>query len=168
MLGEKVCDPLHVESSNDAVEGLGLMPYVTTMQGEKDTYQVEFNCEALPFLGMDFKGSHLKGYEIHMGETVLTHSAQSLFNIVRRSNQPVQVQDGYINETHHIFGTYCHGIFDNDDLRRAIINALRKRKGLETLPVQFRYRQYKESEFDRLADTVRKHFDMKKFYEVLG
>ena len=49
-----------------------------------------------------------------------------------------------------------------------IINALRKRKGLETLPVQFRYRQYKESEFDRLADTVRKHFDMKKFYEVLG
>ena len=168
MLGEKVCDPLHVESSNDAVEGLGLMPYVTTMQGEKNTYQVEFNCEALPFLGMDFKGSHLKGYEIHMGETVLTHSAQSLFNIVRRSNQPVQVQDGYINETHHIFGTYCHGIFDNDDLRRAIINALRKRKGLETLPVQFRYRQYKESEFDRLADTVRKHFDMKKFYEVLG
>lgn len=61
MLGEKVCDPLHVESSNDAVEGLGLMPYVTTMQGEKNTYQVEFNCEALPFLGMDFKGSHLKG-----------------------------------------------------------------------------------------------------------
>ena len=168
MLGEKVCDPLHVESSNDAVEGLGLMPYVTTMQGEKNTYQVEFNCEALPFLGMDFKGSHLKGYEIHMGKTVLTHSAQSLFNIVRRSNQPVQVQDGYINETHHIFGTYCHGIFDNDDLRRAIINALRKRKGLDTLPVQFRYRQYKESEFDRLADTVRKHFDMKKFYEVLG
>lgn len=168
MLGEKVCDPLHVESSNDAVEGLGLMPYVTTMQGEKNTYQVEFNCETLPFLGMDFKGSHLKGYEIHMGETVLTHSAQSLFNIVRRSSQSVQVQDGYINETHHIFGTYCHGIFDNDDLRRAIINALRKRKGLETLPVQFRYRQYKESEFDRLADTVRKHFDMKKFYEVLG
>ena len=82
-----------------------------------------------------------------MGETVLTHTAQSLFNIVRRSSQSVQVQDGYINETHHIFGTYCHGIFDNDDLRRAIINALRKRKGLE---------------------TVRKHFDMKKFYEVLG
>lgn len=50
------------------------------------------------------------------------------FNIVRRSSQSVQVQDGYINETHHIFGTYCHGIFDNDDLRRAIINALRKEK----------------------------------------
>ena len=167
------------------------MPYVTTMQGEKNTYQVEFNCEALPFLGMDFKGSHLKGYEIHMGETVLTHSAAVTILMMEsgatmiaeakitgitlaelifsgRSNQPVQVQDGYINETHHIFGTYCHGIFDNDDLRRAIINALRKRKGLETLPVQFRYRQYKESEFDRLADTVRKHFDMKKFYEVLG
>ena len=111
---------------------------------------------------------HLHDAEVHSTGKYWSHSAQSLFNIVRRSNQSVQVQDGYINETHHIFGTYCHGIFDNDDLRRAIINALRKRKGLETLPVQFRYRQYKESEFDRLADTVRKHFDMKKFYEVLG
>lgn len=168
MLGEKVCDPMHVESSNDEVEGLGLMPYVTTMQGEKNTYQVEFNCEKLPFLGMDFKGNNLKGYEIHMGKTVLTGSAQSLFDIVQRNSEPIQVKDGYINETHDVFGTYCHGIFDNDDLRRAVINTLRNRKGLEALSVQFKYRQYKESEFDRLADIVRKHFNMKKFYEILG
>ncbi|MFR6110049.1 MAG: hypothetical protein ACLUIQ_00340 [Dialister invisus] len=68
---------------------------------------------------------------------------------------------------HIIFGTYCHGIFDNDDLRRAIINALRKRKGLRRF-LAVRYRQYKESEFDRLADTVRKHFDMKSFMKSWG
>ena len=130
MLGEKVCDPLHVESDKDEVTGLGLLPYITTMQGEKNTYQVEFNCENLPFLDMNFSAENLKGYEIHMGETVLTGTAQSLFNIVRRSNAPVDLQDGFINDKHHVFGTYCHGIFDNDHLRRSVINALRKRKGL--------------------------------------
>ena len=167
MLGEKVCDPLHVESDKDEVTGLGLLPYITTMQGEKNTYQVEFNCENLPFLDMNFSAENLKGYEIHMGETVLTGSAQSLFNIVRRSNAPVDLQDGFINDKHHVFGTYCHGVFDNDHLRRAVINALRKRKGLLPLDVKFKYREYKEAEFDRLAAIVCKHFDMKKFYEIL-
>lgn len=168
MLGEKVCDPLHVESDKDEVTGLGLLPYITTMQGEKNTYQVEFNCENLPFLDMNFSAENLKGYEIHMGETVLTGTAQSLFNIVRRSNAPVDLQDGFINDKHHVFGTYCHGVFDNDHLRRSVINALRKRKGLHPLDVKFKYREYKEAEFDRLAAIVRKHFDMKKFYEILG
>ena len=168
MLGEKVCDPLHVESDKDEVTGLGLLPYITTMQGEKNTYQVEFNCKNLPFLDMNFSAENLKGYEIHMGETILTGSAQSLFNIVRRSNAPVDLQDGFINDKHHVFGTYCHGVFDNDHLRRAVINALRKRKGLLPLDVKFKYREYKEAEFDRLAAIVRKHFDMKKFYEILG
>ena len=167
MLGEKVCDPLHVESNKDEVTGLGLLPYITTMQGEKNTYQVEFNCKNLPFLDMNFSAENLKGYEIHMGETVLTGTAQSLFNIVRRSNAPVDLQDGFINDKHHVFGTYCHGVFDNDHLRRAVINALRKRKGLLPLDVKFKYREYKEAEFDRLAAIVRKHFDMKKFYEIL-
>lgn len=168
MLGEKVCDPLHVESDKDEVTGLDLLPYITTMQGEKNTYQVEFNCKNLPFLDMNFSAENLKGYEIHMGETVLTGSAQSLFNIVRRSNAPVDLQDGFINDKHHVFGTYCHGVFDNDHLRRSVINALRKRKGLHPLDVKFKYREYKEAEFDRLAAIVRKHFDMKKFYEILG
>lgn len=166
MLGEKVRDPLHVESHYDEVEGLGLLPYVTTMQGEKNTYQVEFNCKKLPFLGMDYSGEKLKGYEIHMGETVLTSPAESIFNITQRSEGKVNLQDGYINQEGTVFGTYCHGVFDNDELRRAFLNALRRKKGLTALPIQFRYWEYKESEFDRLADTVRKHFDMEKFYQL--
>ncbi|MDY6083850.1 MAG: cobyric acid synthase [Dialister sp.] len=167
MIGEKVRDPLHVEGDIDEVEGLGLLPYVTTMQGEKNTYQVSFDCESIPFLGMDFSGKNLRGYEIHMGETVLTHPAESIFLIKERSGRTVTVSDGYINQAGNVFGTYCHGVFDNDDLRRAVINALRQRKGLPPLESTFHYREYKESEFNRLADTVRKHFDMDAFYKVL-
>ena len=167
MLGEKVCDPLHVESSNDEVEGLGLLPYTTSMHGKKNTYQVTFDCDDLPFLNMQFAGKGMRGYEIHMGETTLTKPAQSLFHIVQRSEDKVDLEDGFINEKRNVFGTYCHGLFDNDDLRRAVINALRRRKGLPELPVQFKYRAYKESEFDRLAKMVRTHFDMDAFYEIL-
>ena len=167
MLGEKVCDPLHVESENDEVEGLGLLPYETSMHGKKNTYQVLFDCEELPFLDMKFSAKGMRGYEIHMGETTLTKEAQSLFHITQRSEAPVDLMDGFINEKHNVFGTYCHGIFDNDEIRRAVINALRRRKGLEDLPIQFRYRKYKESEFDRLANTVRKNFDMDAFYKIL-
>lgn len=167
MIGQKVCDPLHVESENDEVEGLGLLDTVTTMQGEKNTFQVECECDSLPFLGMEFSGANLKAYEIHMGETVLTKPMQGLFHITTRSGKPVDVRDGYINADRTVFGTYCHGIFDNDDLRRALINALRERKHLEPLPVQFKYRAYKEAEYDRLANAVRTHFDMDTFYRIL-
>lgn len=168
MLGEKVCDSLHVESENDEVEGLGLLPYTTSMHGKKNTYQVYFDCDDLPFLDMHFSGKGMRGYEIHMGETTLTKPVQSLFHITKRSEEDVDLQDGFINEAHNVFGTYCHGIFDNDEIRREVLNALRRRKGLKELPIQFRYRQYKESEFDRLANTVRKHFDMDAFYDILG
>ena len=167
MLGQDVRDPLHTESENDAVEGLGLLPLVTTMRGEKNTYQVKCDCASLPFLGMDYNGQNLSAYEIHMGETVLTGDVRSLFHITKRSENDVDVTDGYINDAGNVWGTYCHGIFDNDDLRRALLNALRARKGLAPLPISFRYRAYKESEFDRLADTVRRHFDMEKFYRIL-
>ncbi len=167
MLGEEVRDPLHTESTNDAVAGLGLLPLVTTMRGTKNTYQVVCDCDALPFLGMTFSGNDLAAYEIHMGETVFTAPAETLFHIKKRSLQDVDLQDGCINRAGTVWGTYCHGIFDNDELRRAVLNALRARKGLPPLPVSFRYRAYKEAEFDRLAATVRKHFDMEKFYRIL-
>lgn len=167
MLGEKVCDPLHVESHNDEVEGLGLLPYTTSMHGEKNTYQVSFDCDELPFLDLKFAAKGLRGYEIHMGETTLTKTARSLFHIVKRSEKDTDLRDGFINDTGTVFGTYCHGLFDNDELRREFINALRRRKGLKELPVQFKYHEYKESEFDRLAKTVRNHFDMDKFYKIL-
>lgn len=167
MLGEEVRDPLHTESTNDAVTGLGLLPLVTTMRGTKNTYQVICDCDALPFLEMKFSGKDLTAYEIHMGETVFTAPAEMLFHIKKRSLKDVDLQDGCINQNGTVWGTYCHGIFDNDELRRAILNALRMRKGLSVLPVSFRYRAYKEAEFDRLAETVRKHFNMEKFYRIL-
>ena len=168
MIGAKVKDPLHVESENDEVEGLGLLPLETSMHGTKNTYQVTCDCDSLPFLDMEFSGKGLTGYEIHMGETVPLAPVQSLFRIRTRSGKAADVPDGYINDRHTVFGTYCHGIMDNDGLRRAVINALRRKKGLAALPMQFEVKPYKESQYDRLAAVVRKSLDMEKVYRILG
>lgn len=167
MLGQKVMDPLHVESSNDEVEGVGLLPLVTSMRGSKNTYQVTCGCDSLPFLNMKFSGKNLHAYEIHMGETRAVGPADPVFHITSRSGEPVDLKDGFISPDGQVFGTYCHGIMDNDILRRSVINALRVKKGLEPLPVQFRVKPYKESQYDRLANEVRRHFDMKRVYEIL-
>ncbi len=41
-------------------------------------------------------------------------------------------------------GTYIHGVFDNDEFRRFIINQLRERKGLQPLDVVFHYFDHKK------------------------
>ena len=57
-------------------------------------------------------------------------------------------------------GTYIHGVFDNDEFRRFIINQLRLRKGLEETPVVFHYFEHKNKAYNRLADIVEEHLDM--------
>ncbi|MCI5837246.1 MAG: cobyric acid synthase [Veillonellaceae bacterium] len=167
MLGREVLDPEHVESTHDRVEGLGLLPAVTTMVGTKATHQVEFSCRDFGFLGLNLSLTGMRGYEIHMGRTHFTDGSQGIFRIETRSGRPTDATDGGLGCGGSCFGTYMHGIFDNDELRRALLNALRRRKGLADLPISFRLQAYKEAEYDRVADIVRNALAMDKVYAAL-
>ena len=160
MLGEKLHDPDGVEGDIPELNGLGLLPTETTMTGTKMTHQVSFNTTKLPFLGIDYSGENLRGYEIHMGDTHGVGTVADCFAITSRSEKPVAVMDGFVNESGLVMGTYIHGILDNDSLRRQILNALRKRKGLEPLDEVFHYFEHKDAAYNRLADIVEKHLDM--------
>lgn len=63
MMGMEVRDPDGVEGDIRQLPGLGLLPMITTMQGEKVTRRVAFH----------FRDNETvcRGYEIHMGETEL-------------------------------------------------------------------------------------------------
>ncbi|MDU5914693.1 MAG: cobyric acid synthase [Negativicoccus succinicivorans] len=167
MLGEEITDPQHVESKYDRIDGIGLLPLSTEMAGTKTTNQVKFSCRDFSFLDLHANWDDLAGYEIHMGKSVFTHHDTAAFHITERSLHEVDIRDGLVTADGNCFGTYIHGIFDNDELRRGILNALRKKKGLAPLPVQFRLQEYKESEYDRLAATVREALNMDLVYELL-
>ncbi|MFC2342113.1 MAG: cobyric acid synthase [Selenomonas artemidis] len=168
MLGRKVCDPLHTESAHDEIEGFGYLPIETRFAAHKRLRQVTAECADFPFLGEKIPGKNLSGYEIHMGETIFTEDVHRPFRIVAAGGRPADVRDGALSADGLVCGTYIHGIFDDDALRRAIINRLRARRGLAALSVQYRYREGKERAYDRLAETVRESLDMAKLMSIVG
>jgi adenosylcobyric acid synthase len=76
------------------------------------------------------------------------------------------VLDG--SQKDNCWGTYLHGLFDNDLFRRDLINALRIRKGLSPLKACCCYSDVKEKAIDRLADVIRENTDMDFIREMLG
>lgn len=161
MLGTAIYDPHHMEGDIEESEGLGLVNSTTTMKNQKTTHQVTFDVENLHFLNGTFSGSELVGYEIHMGDTKPNDdTVKRCFTITKRSETPITVVDGFIDGRHQVMGTYIHGVFDNDEFRRFVINQLRLRKGLEETPVVFHYFEHKNKAYNRLADIVEEHLDM--------
>lgn len=167
MLGKKIYDPHHSESDITEIDGIGLLPIETEMTETKATYQVEVATKGFSFLDVDYSDTALRGYEIHMGISQPVEGATPFFTVAREGMKQT-VQDGYVNEGHTVFGSYIHGIFDNDALRRAVINALRAKKGLEALPVQFEMQKHKDMAYDRLAEIVSAHLDMDKIKKIMN
>lgn len=66
-------------------------------------------------------------------------------------------------------GTYLHGVFDEGDFLSRLIEPLMEKYHLNG---DFGRRQdvkaYKEAEYDKLADLVRKSLDMEKIYQIMG
>lgn len=168
MLGGEICDPDHTESSLSRVNGLGLLSLTTTFAKEKMTSQVMAICTELPFLGQIITDNTLQGYEIHMGHTVCNSAEERhpiavtkhVGNICRDISSTARA-DGLV------WGTYIHGIFDNNNFRRAILNCLRLKKGMEPRSLSRDFSAEKQKNYDRLADVVRTHLDMKALRQIM-
>ncbi len=151
MLGETLRDPLGVESSAGETAGLGLLQTVTTFASEKTTVRVRARVEAAagPFAGA--RGLEVETYEIHMGVTTVSGSDR-LFTVTRRNAAATDEADGAMNARGTVAGTYLHGLFASDGLRRALLVHLAERKGLAPDP---RWGTAARADrYDRLADIV--------------
>lgn len=169
MLGEEILDPHHTESKYDGVRGLGLLQIKTTFSEEKTTSQVEVVCKGFEFAGQPVTAGSLRGYEIHMGETEFTGDSDSHpLCITKRSQEACDQIEGTVRSDGMVFGTYIHGIFDNDDFRRSIINALRVRKGLTPLKNTRNVFAEKQRSYNALADVVRSNLDIDRLKQIMG
>jgi adenosylcobyric acid synthase len=151
MLGSHVSDESGVEGGSAC--GLGLLAIRTAMQSEKHLQQT--TATHIP------SGLRVSGYEIHHGETTTMGNASA--HLTADDGAPV----GYANADHGVWGTYLHGVFDDDRFRRWFLNDLRCRRGLA--PIKGVLRAYGlEPALNHLADGVREHIDVSRVYRMMG
>ena len=153
MMGQQILDPEHVEGDLEALPGLGLLPMVTRMSGEKVTRQIKFTLSGS-------SSNRMEGYEIHMGVTtpVEGETVCPLNRLEDGSMDGCRVDE-------KCMGTYIHGILDNASFIDFLLKpyAHRLTEEAET----FNYQTYKEQQYDKLADHVRAHVNIPLVYQIL-
>ena len=167
MLGQEVFDPHHMESNRDHIKGLGLLNTRTTFSKNKFTYQITATYLGQGFLGIKNVEESLDGYEIHMGKSEFLGEVHHAFKITNQMNDKKVYHDGLISDNGLVMGTYIHGIFDNDNFRRTLLNALRKRKNLKPLDKIINTYAQKQHSYNRLANMVRNSMKMDLIYKMM-
>jgi adenosylcobyric acid synthase len=162
LLGRKILDPEKVESQTSAGEGLGLLDIETTLCPEKQTHQVLARLQPAAAAAGLGGLAELHGYEIHAGNTEYGSTSRPLLRIVQRSGAEVLIDDGAISADGRIWGSYLHGIFDNNELRSAILAPLRRGAAKRSVP------SYDlDLELDKLADHLESHLDLEQIFSWL-
>lgn len=156
MLGCWLADPEGVEAApGTEAPGLGLLPVRTVFDRGKRTARVEatIGAPAGPFAPL--VGTTVRGYEIHAGR-----SSASPGHAPPLGERGPHDALGAISDDGRIWGTYLHGIFDNDELRHAWLRSLGWRGRGRRLD--------REAAHDRLADHVEAHLDMAAVRRLIG
>ena len=150
MLGRTVSDPEQVEAAGTTeIQGLGLLDMDTVFLGEKVQTQVAGTFDGVTGMLSSLNGMNYTGYEIHMG----------------RSQEKMPPLQGRSN----VYGSYIHGIFDAPGVSDGILKALCAKKGLDFSALgAFDLQEYKERQYDLLADAVRGGLDMELVYRVIN
>ena len=91
----------------------------------------------------EFNGQTCQGYEIHQG---------------------ISDTDQAVMQTDHCIGTYIHGFLDNAPV---IEHILEKFKMQNAKCKMQSYADFKEEQYDKLADHVRQHVNMEQIYKIL-
>lgn len=180
MLGETISDPYQVESGG-SMKGMGLLPAATELKQEKTRTQVTGTFGEISGALSGLSGKSVRGYEIHMGSTGYGGSIADSENV--RQPESRSDEKGYVcriqNEADgsvkydgifsgNVYGTYVHGIFDEGTLAETLVGILAERKGVVLDTGQMiSYGQFKQMQYDKLADGLRESMDMEAVYAML-
>ena len=145
---------LKLAANGTPVRGLGLLPTNTVFTGQKHRTQDTAAVTAAPFAG-----AALTGYQIHTGRT----EVQGVPFCTLADGTP----EGCVQD--NVFGTYLHGLFDTGELTEKLVALLCRRKGIAPdsaalIPME----QYRQQQFDLLADGVRGALDLDAVYAAMG
>ena len=91
----------------------------------------------------EFNGQTCQGYEIHQG---------------------ISDTDQAVMQTDHCIGTYIHGFLDNAPVIEHILEKFKMQNAKFKMQS---YADFKEEQYDKLADHVRQHVNMEQIYKIL-
>jgi len=138
MLGRTVADPHGIEGPPSTVDGLGLLPVDTVLEGDKILVEVEGTAQGVPF----------KGYEMHIGRTTGNEGGRTTALLDLDGHD-----QGALGGNGRIAGCYIHGLLADDRQRRHWLDRLgATASGLD-------YEADVDATLDRLADHIEKHID---------
>ena len=161
MLGHTLRDPEHVESCVPELAGLGLLDMTVAFGREKRTVQTSGVVDCPSGWLAAHNGLMVDGYEIHAGRNALGEDAVPW---LRTGGQT----DGIMNAQGNVLGSYLHGLFDDGQLFAAIAAHIRAEKGTSAAaPKPVTLEQFRQREFDRIADIVRASVDMDMIYRIV-
>lgn len=175
ILGTQIVDACGMEGGGQ-IQGMGLLPIVTHYEPEKMRKQNAGVVTQLSGIFQNLSGKTVSGYELHMGRSWLDlgqfqDSESGETGEVRSPvSFPLRLSDGLDGCCKgNVFGTYLHGLFDEEDFRNALIQILCSRKGIAREVLEgFSMETYQEEQFDKLADTLRRNLDMDAVYRIMG
>lgn len=137
MMGERIEDPLALESNLGGAEGLGLLPGKTVLATEKQVRCVQ----AITPSGILFDA-----YEIHLGTTTRPSGSEPFATL------PDNVPDGV--RLGRCIGTYLHGALEDAQVLGELLG-----RAIPDLPTR-------EATFESLADWFHENVNRKLFEEL--
>lgn len=159
LLGKELKDPYHVEYGGE-MDGLGLLDITTIFEEAKTRTRITGNILEESNL-YQLENREVEGYEIHMGVTKNLGGAKPLIELSDGR------MDGFRNETGTIWGSYLHGLFDNEQFLFGLVHQIMREKGIDPSDNHLSVAQYKEIQYNKLADLIRKSLDMDYVYQLL-
>ena len=164
MMGKTIEDPHGVEQGG-AMRGMELFNANTVFRKQKRRTRVKGKFGEVKGILKELSDTKYEGYEIHMGQTHISEDTLNLTVIQQENDSLATVFEGAQQE--NIYGTYVHGIFDETIVAEKILKILLDRKGYN-LEQGTEGNDYKEKQYDKLAEIVRSSVDMKEIYKILG
>ena len=158
MLCRSISDPDGVEAGG-LMRGIGLLEAETVFLGEKERTRVSGRMENARGIFRELNGACFAGYEIHMGRT----SGQT--DLARLEEGGKTKSDGMAKGD--VGGSDVHGIFDQGQFAQAFVSCLLRAKGLDPAQGVEDWEDYKQRQYDLLADGVRQSLDMEKIYAIM-
>jgi adenosylcobyric acid synthase len=167
MLGKTISDPSGMERDG-SVAGLGLLPIHTIMQTEKVTRNAKGEMTAAVLFGQRVTDRRIAGYEIHIGHTEYEKGATQFSTLLSNDDPCGITEDGCVDVDTRVFGTYLHGIFDEDSFRHQFLSAARGFHKLSSSIKMNLWKQLREDSLNRLAREVESSLDMKAVFDWVG